>query len=118
MERILADHARLTDEAIRVRQTLYQRPDLRAVQQRLIAEYQGGETIRRHVATDEMARCIAQPTLVYCGDRNRTPPSRGLRRSQQVHDGRLHCAVDTGHWAQFESADEHNRVVADFLRQD
>lgn len=116
MARILADPSRLTDEAIRVRQALYRRADLAEVQQRFIAEYLGGETIRRHVVTDIMARRIAQPTLVYWGDRNRTPPALGLRLSQQVRDGRFHCAADTGHWAQFESADEHNRVIADFLR--
>lgn len=117
MARILADPARLTDEAIRVRQALYQRSDLSEVQQRFITEYLGGETIRRHAVTDEMARRIAQPTLVYWGDRNRTPPALGRRLSQQVRDGRFHCAVDTGHWAQFESPTEHNRVVTDFLRR-
>jgi 2-hydroxy-6-oxonona-2,4-dienedioate hydrolase len=40
-----------------------------------------------------------------------------LRLSQQVRNGRFHCAADTGHWAQFESAAEHNRVVSAFLRE-
>ena len=116
MARILANPARLTDEAIRVRQALYQQPALAAVQQLFIAEYLAGDTIRRHTVTDAMARRITPPTLVYWGDRNRTPPALGEHLARQVQNGRFHCAADTGHWAQYESAGEHNRVVADFLR--
>lgn len=117
MARILANPARLTDEAIRVRQALYQQPALAAVQQRFIAEYLAGDAIRRHTVTDAMARRITPPTLVYWGDRNRTPPALGEHLARQVQHGTFHCAADTGHWAQYESADEHNRVVADFLRR-
>jgi 2-hydroxy-6-oxonona-2,4-dienedioate hydrolase len=117
MERILADPSRLTDEAIRVRQALYQQPALSTVQQQFITEYLAGHAIRRHIVTDVVAKRIAQPTLVYWGERNRTPPALGLRLSQQVRNGRFHCAADTGHWAQFESAAEHNRVVSAFLRE-
>ena len=117
MARILANPARLTDEAIRVRQALYQQPALAAVQQQFIAEYLAGDTIRCHTVTDAMARRITQPTLVYWGDHNRTPPALGEHLARQVQQGAFHCAADTGHWAQYESADEHNQVVADFLRR-
>lgn len=116
MARILADPARLTDEAILVRQAIYRQPALAAVQQLFITEYLSGGTIGKHVVTDAALRRITQPVLVYWGDRNRTPPSLGLRLSQQVRDGCFHCAADTGHWAQFESADEHNRIVLQFLQ--
>ena len=117
MARILADPSRLTDEAIRVRQGLYRQPELSAVQQQFITEYLAGDAIRRHLVTDAMARRIEQPTLVYWGDRNRTPPSLGQRLAKQVRQGSFHCAADTGHWAQFESADEHNRAVRAFLTE-
>ncbi|RJG10727.1 alpha/beta fold hydrolase [Massilia cavernae] len=116
MARILADPARLTFEAIAVRQALYRQPALSAVQQEFITEYLSGSTIRQHLVSDGDACRIEQPVLVYWGDQNRTPPSLGLRLSQQVHNGRFHCAEDTGHWAQFESAEEHNRVVLQFLQ--
>lgn len=45
------------------------------------------------------------------------PPALGEHLARQVQHGTFHCAADTGHWAQYESADEHNRVVADFLRR-
>lgn len=116
MARILAQPSRLTDEAIRVRQALYRNPAIAAVQQKFIAEYLAGTTIRRHIVTDALAHRIEQPTLVYWGDKNRTPPALGQHIAKQVRRGRFHCASDCGHWAQFESAEEHNRVVADFLR--
>ncbi|RJF95766.1 alpha/beta fold hydrolase [Noviherbaspirillum saxi] len=116
MARILADPSQLTDEAIGVRQALYRQPALAAVQQQFISEYLAGDIIRKHIITDAMARTISQPTLVYWGDKNRTPPSLGMRLSQQVQQGCFHCAANTGHWAQFESAPEHNRVVAEFLQ--
>ena len=81
-------YGRLTDEAIRVRQALYQQPALAAVQQLFIAEYLAGDTIRRHTVTDAMARRITPPTLVYWGDRNRTPPALG-ERATPIRCGRL-----------------------------
>ncbi|MOA23742.1 4,5:9,10-diseco-3-hydroxy-5,9,17-trioxoandrosta-1(10),2-diene-4-oate hydrolase [compost metagenome] len=116
MARILAKPERLTDEAVMVRQALYQQPALAAVQQQFIAEYLAGATIRRHLVTDALASQIRQPTLVYWGERNRTPPALGQHIAQQVQRGSFHCAADTGHWAQFESASEHNEVVAAFLK--
>lgn len=116
MARILADPQRLTDEAVLVRQALYRQPALAAVQQMFIAEYLAGTTIAQHRVTDALARQISQPTLVYWGDRNRTPPALGEHLARQVRNGTFHCAADTGHWAQFESAAEHNEVVTRFLQ--
>lgn len=115
MARILAKPHRLTDEAVMVRQALYRQPELAAVQMQFIAEYLAGPTIRQHLVTDALARQIRQPTLVYWGERNRTPPALGEHIARQVQNGSFHCASDTGHWAQFESAAEHNQVVAAFL---
>jgi 2-hydroxy-6-oxonona-2,4-dienedioate hydrolase len=116
MERILADPARLTDEAIAVRLALYSNPALAKVQAEFNREYLGmGAASRQHAVTDAMARQIACPVLVYWGEKNRTPPALGEHIARTVENGRFHCAADTGHWAQFESAEEHNRVVSEFL---
>ncbi len=119
MARILANPAQvLTDEAVRVRQALYRQPALAAVQAGFITEYLAGSTIRRHTVTDALARHIGAPTLVYWGDQNRSPPSLGQHIARQLQHGRFHCAANTGHWAQFESADEYNAVVTAFLLED
>ena len=116
MARILADPSRLTDEAVAIRQALYTRPELAAVQKLFNEEYLGmGAASRAHIVTDALARQIAAPTLVYWGDKNRTPPALGRHIAATIPEARFHCAADTGHWAQFESADQHNAVVADFL---
>jgi 2-hydroxy-6-oxonona-2,4-dienedioate hydrolase len=116
MARIVADPARLTDEAIAVRQAIYSQPDLAAAQAEFNLEYLGmGAASRQHSITDALARQIACPTLVYWGEKNRTPPMLGEHIARTIPGGRFHCAADTGHWAQFESAEEHNRVVSDFL---
>lgn len=115
MSRILARPERLTHEALQVRQALYRNPALAAVQAPFITEYLSGQTIRQHLVTDALARQIAAPTLVYWGDKNRTPPALGQHIANTVQHGQFHCAADCGHWAQFESAPEHNRVVAEFL---
>lgn len=115
MSRILHDPALLSDEAVRVRQAIYERPDLRAVQRQFITEYLSGSATLHHVLRDADVRRIVHPTLVYWGDRNRVPALVGERLAELVFNGRFHCAADTGHWAQFESAAEHDEVVADFL---
>ncbi len=116
MARILARPKRLTDEAVRVRQALYRQPALAEVQKPFITEYLSGQTIRRHLVTEAIARDITPPALVYWGDKNRTPPAYGRHLANTLARGRFHCAEDTGHWAQFESAVEHDRVVTDFLQ--
>jgi len=116
MARILADPARLTDEAIAIRQAIYARPETARAQEAFNREYLGmGRASRQHAVSDALARKIACPVLVYWGDRNRTPPALGEHIARTVPDGTFHCAADTGHWAQFESAEEHNRVVTEFL---
>lgn len=118
MARILANPDNLTDEAVLVRQALYRQPALAEVQKLFLTEYMTGEIIRRHNMTDAMSRRITQPTLVYWGDKNRTPPSLGQHIANQVQNGRFYCAANTGHWAQFESAEEYNRVITAFLLED
>lgn len=116
MARILADPARLTDEAIAIRRAIYTRPDLARAQEAFNREYLGGGAASRaHVVTDALASRIAIPVLVYWGEKNRTPPALGQHIARTVRQGTFHCSADTGHWAQFESADEHNRVVEQFL---
>lgn len=116
MARIVSDPSRLTDEAIAVRQALYSNPALALVQAEFNREYLGmGPASRQHSVTDDLACKIACPVLVYWGEMNRTPPALGEHIARTVPHGRFHCAAGTGHWAQFESAEEHNRVVSEFL---
>jgi len=115
LERIVFNPAVIEEESVRVRQRFYSDAAVNAVQRQLMMHYLGGEQPRRHVITDERARRLAAPALVYWGERNSVPPAVGERLAGQMPNGRFFCAPATGHWAQFENFELHNREVLDFL---
>ena len=43
------------------------------------------------------------------------PPAVGEHLARQIPNGEFFCAPATGHWAQFESFETHNREVTRFL---
>jgi 2-hydroxy-6-oxonona-2,4-dienedioate hydrolase len=118
LARVLANPQRLPDEAVAVRHKFYNDPALNRVQQQFVSHYPDGEALARHLVTDAMAARIAAPTLVYWGDKNVTPPAFGQRLADVIPNARFVSAPDTGHWAQFESHEMHNREVGAFLAGD
>lgn len=117
LARIVADPAVVTEEAVAVRQYFYNDPAVNAVQQQLIANYLGGDAPQKHVVTDAQAAQITAPTLVYWGDKNPLPPAVGERLARTIPNASFYCAERTGHWAQFENHEVHNREVLEFLRR-
>ena len=115
LQRIVADPSVVEDESVRVRQRFYSDPAVNAVQQQLMTHYLGGEDPKKHAVTDAMAKKISAPTLVYWGEKNFVPPAVGERLAKQIPNGKFFCAPATGHWAQFESFELHNREVLRFL---
>lgn len=60
---------------------------------------------------------IPHKTLVTWGRDDRfVPLDHGLKMINTLQDARLHIFPKCGHWAQWEHADEFNRLVADFLK--
>jgi 2-hydroxy-6-oxonona-2,4-dienedioate hydrolase len=60
---------------------------------------------------------IAAPTLLVWGRDDRfVPLDAGLRLLAGLRDAQLHVFSRCGHWAQWEHADEFNRLVLDFLQ--
>ena len=114
--RIVADPAVIPDEALAVRRAFYLDPALNAVQKQFITEYNGGPGPLLHVVGDAQAAQITAPTLVYWGEQNTAPPAVGRRLASQIPGARFFCAPNTGHWAQFENYELHNREVLAFLR--
>ncbi|MCP5379860.1 MAG: alpha/beta fold hydrolase [Novosphingobium sp.] len=56
-------------------------------------------------------------TLIVWGRQDRVVPmDAGFRLIAGIPDSRLHIFNQCGHWAQWEHADEFNRMVLDFLR--
>ena len=58
---------------------------------------------------------IKAPTLVYWAEMNPVAPPAGEVLAAAIPGAQHYLAMDTGHWAQFEHADEYNRVVLRFL---
>ncbi|EDZ98533.1 2-hydroxy-6-oxo-6-phenylhexa-2,4-dienoate hydrolase [Burkholderia sp. H160] len=59
---------------------------------------------------------IGHKTLITWGRDDRfVPLDHGLRMINTLQDARLHILPQCGHWAQWEHADEFNRLVIDFL---
>ncbi len=114
---LLANPARLPDELIAVRQKLYRNPATNASLRQVVQHYMGGPELpsQQYVMTETELGQITAPTLVYWGDHNMVPPAMGERLAQAIPGAQYYCAADTGHWAQFEHANEHNRVVLRFL---
>lgn len=117
LARIVFDPSIVGEESVRVRQTFYRDPAINAVQRELMTHYLGGADPQRHVVTDAMARRIAAPTLVYWGDKNFVPPAVGQHLARTIPNGRFFSAPATGHWAQFENFEVHNREVLRFLTE-
>lgn len=59
---------------------------------------------------------IPHRTLITWGRDDRfVPLDHGLRMINTLQDSRLHIFAKCGHWAQWEHAEEFNRLVVDFL---
>jgi 4,5:9,10-diseco-3-hydroxy-5,9,17-trioxoandrosta-1(10),2-diene-4-oate hydrolase len=59
---------------------------------------------------------VPHRTLVVWGRDDRTVPlDAGLILLNQLPDSRLHVFSKCGHWAQWERAEEFNRLVETFL---
>jgi 2-hydroxy-6-oxonona-2,4-dienedioate hydrolase len=117
LARILADPSIISDESVKVRAAFYRDPEVNAVQRRLITHYLGGPEPQRHIVTDALARRIRAPTLVYWGEKNYIPAAVGEHLARTLPDGSFYCAPNTGHWAQFENHEIHNREVLRFLEE-
>jgi 2-hydroxy-6-oxonona-2,4-dienedioate hydrolase len=115
LERIVFDPSVVTDESIRVRQSFYNDPAVNAVQRELTVNYLGGAEPQKHAVTDAVAKRISAPTLVYWGDKNFIPPAVGMHLARTIPKARFFSAPATGHWAQFENFEVHNREVLRFL---
>jgi 2-hydroxy-6-oxonona-2,4-dienedioate hydrolase len=117
---LLARPERLTDELIATRIKLYSNPPTNASLRLFNQYYQGSPDLpsQRHLMTEAELSQITAPALVYWGDHNRVPPPVGEQLAAAIPGAQYYCAEDTGHWAQFEHANEHNRLVLRFLTGD
>jgi pimeloyl-ACP methyl ester carboxylesterase len=114
---LVADPANMTDEMISIRQKIYQQPGPNASMRDVGMNYLGppDSASRRHMLSESDLKEIQAPALVYWGEKNVVPAAFGERVAQLIPNAQFYSRPNTGHWAQFEGADDHNREVLRFL---
>jgi 2-hydroxy-6-oxonona-2,4-dienedioate hydrolase len=114
LEAVVFDRALIIDETVALRAAIYRASAVNRVLREVMRNYLVGGAAR-HSITDAIASRISRPTLVYWGEKNRPGSEVGQRLASMIPGARYHCASNTGHWAQFENFEDHNRIVLDFL---
>lgn len=67
--------------------------------------------------TARLGEIKAKTFITWGRDDRFVPLDHGLKLLWNIDDARLHVFSKCGHWAQWEHADEFNRLAIDFLRQ-
>jgi pimeloyl-ACP methyl ester carboxylesterase len=107
MLRLFVDPAQLTDELVEVRYRYYSDPETHRAQAAIVMEPEMEE--------EEAAR-ITAPALVLASDSNPLRgPDSGQRLASLIPDARFHLVRNSAIWLQWEQAEEHDRVVTEFL---
>ncbi len=123
MKGLVANPERIGEELVRIRMKLYSMPELQASMQLAGAAYRGARygndtPASKHCLSEKELGEIKAPTLVYWGEKNTASPAVGEALAAAIPNSRYFCNPDTGHWAQFEYADTHNREVLRHLTGD
>lgn len=117
LEWLMASPDRVTEELIDVRHAIYAMPETQAS---LKAVFETAFDPRRvdQLIDEERLSAITAPTLVLWSEKNPgLGPEAGKRISELIPGAEFHCVADAGHWPQWEQAEEHDRVVLDFLHR-
>ncbi|MTD56065.1 alpha/beta fold hydrolase [Amycolatopsis pithecellobii] len=113
---LFADQDAVTDELVRLRQVIYQRPEVQVALTRLFSRLFDRDDLARYVLTPDRIRRISAPTLVVWSDSN---PLHGFddaqRHLKHIPDVRFELISGAGHWPHYERPEEFNRIVTEFF---
>jgi len=117
LEWLMAAPDRVTDELVDMRYQLYTRPETNASLRKVIANGLGIGKDRCQYYTEAQLAEISVPTLVLWSDKNPgSGPDVGERIASAIPGAAYYCMLDAAHWPQWEHPEEHDRVVANFLK--
>jgi 2-hydroxy-6-oxonona-2,4-dienedioate hydrolase len=118
MEWLVAEPSRMTEELVSCRYAIYGRPRMLETVAKVMMSVGGmfrGTTNRQYFEPGVMGR-IRCPTLVLWTEHN---PGQSAEFAERVvadiPDHEFRVLTDCGHWPQFESPDEFNRLHVEFL---
>jgi len=117
LEWLVAAPERITDEMVEVRQKIYSNPDCnKSLKHVFTMAFVEGRHYDYCISKEDLAR-IDHPTLVLWTEHNPgTGPDVGKRIASLIPGAEFYCIDDAGHWPQWEKPEEHDKVVAEFLR--
>ncbi len=111
MGRLMLDPEDLIDDLVGVRLRIYEQPEMAAAMGHLLAFSLGGQDLSR----EEWAR-LQQPIMIVAAvDAPNMFLDNARLLAQIVPTGQLVELTGCDHWAQFERADEFNRLARRFL---
>jgi 2-hydroxy-6-oxonona-2,4-dienedioate hydrolase len=113
---MLYDGSQVSDEALQVRVDTAMRHLDANRKNRELARQQGREFMGRPNAPSRDYSVIKSPVLLVWGRDDRVNPfDTGLALLRDIRSANMFLFNNCGHWAQFEHAEEFNRLVLGFL---
>lgn len=114
---LMADPADATEELVRIRHTIYHRPDFVSGIDNLLSLQNMEVRQRNLLRPDDLAR-ISHPTLIVWGRQN---PFGEVPEASAMHEAipgsRLELFEECGHWPQHEQAERYNALSLAFLAE-
>jgi pimeloyl-ACP methyl ester carboxylesterase len=116
LEWLMASPDRVTEELIDLRYAIYTRPDTNAALKNVFANsFQRGPEAK-HFIDEDMLSSLTVPAFALWSDKNPGAGADVGERLASLIPGSSHyCIRDAGHWPQWEQAEDHDRVVLDFM---
>lgn len=121
MEWLMADPQKsLTDELVEVRYKIYSLPGRAAIMGKIARNILGGlqdDEWTKRWSDAKLMRDIKCPTLVlWSGHNPGLTAERAAMGAREIPNHRMEILQDSGHWPQWEQAEDFNRIHIDFLR--
>ena len=117
LEWLMASPDRVTGELVDLRMKLYSMPEVNRALEGVFRNGLGIGKDRNQYLTEEQVASIKHPTLVFWSDKNPgAGPDVGERIAKLIPGSQYYCMADAAHWPQWEHPEEHDRVIASFLK--
>ena len=115
MEYLVASPDHLTEELVDVQYRMYAVPEIRESMARVYGISAPRPRLMRY--EEEVAATLRPPVLVLWTDRNRgAGPEIGEYLASVIPGAQYHLIENAAHWPQWEQPEQHDEVVAAFLK--
>ncbi|WP_258000287.1 alpha/beta fold hydrolase [Bacillus sp. Marseille-P3661] len=115
LEFLMYDKSMVTDELVDVRYSIYAQPSMSEVINRVLC-LQEVEIRKANLLTEERLASIKAPTCVIWTTHDPTAsPEIGEKLASLIPNSEYHLIENCGHWPQYETTEEFNRIHKEFL---